>query len=490
MTEALKQSAPSEAAAETERLSDERLLARFHAERHETDFAELARRYQHSAYRVAFARCGKKEWAEEAVQEAFFRLSQPEIVPEKGLPASFKFWFFGIVSNIALNQFRSERRITQRARSTRHREESMAKPSDPGPASVALDHDERETLVQALGSLEEEQRLPIVLHFMEGLTQDQIGQIVGVTQSVIARRMASGLASLRTRLAAAGVSMGAIALPELLKSEGLLQLPHGMQHTLATPSKLTSPFKRSHSKAFSRRAPVAKPISKAALVLPAVALLAVAGWALTPAAKPSAPVAPSAQTSNAPSTPTPAPAAKQVINLTWDLRQAPPKDIKLVRGAWNWIDGQGMEVGPDSATMVVLPVKVTAFPLRAELTLASRNQDIYFGGIFYTDGVRIPALRGWTGHMQMQDNTDPVMVIYLTGHETLNFTDNKIFSMEAYGAPMAETQLCIGLKNARLRKITLRSASQEDLQAIAEDVKKFKQTRGEGLLREAYPFQQ
>lgn len=489
MTEALKQSAPSEAAAETERLSDERLLARFHAERHETDFAELARRYQHSAYRVAFARCGKKEWAEEAVQEAFFRLSQPEIVPEKGLPASFKFWFFGIVSNIALNQFRSERRLTQRARSTRHREESMATPSDPGPASVALDHDERETLVQALGSLEEEQRLPIVLHFMEGLTQDQIGQIVGVTQSVIARRMASGLASLRTRLAAAGVSMGAIALPELLKSDGLLQLPHGMQHTLATPSKLTSPFKRSHSKAFSRRTPAAKPISKAALVIPAVVLLAAGGWALTPAAKPPAPAAPSVQTTNAPSVPS-APVAQQVINQTWDLRQALPKDFTLVHGTWNWIEGQGIESGADSATIIVLPVKVTSFPLRAELTLASRNEDIYFGGMFFTDGARIPGFRSWSGHMQMQSNIDPVMVIYLTSQETFNFTGNKLFSMETYAAPAVETQLCFALKNARLRKISLRSVSGEELHGISEDVKKFKQARGEGQAREAFPFQQ
>jgi DNA-directed RNA polymerase specialized sigma24 family protein len=95
-------------------LSDERLLELFHTQHREDCFAELTRRYLDSAFRLAFMRCGRRELAEEAVQEAFYRLSRKETAFPSGTPAPFKLRLLALVSLSARNSLRSERRKAQR----------------------------------------------------------------------------------------------------------------------------------------------------------------------------------------------------------------------------------------------------------------------------------------------------------------------------------------------------------------------------------------
>ena len=79
-------------------LSDDALYASFCTQQREAAFDELVRRFQHSAYRIAFARCGEPSVADEAVQEAFLRLAQrayqhaqgAQIAPSEALALKLK----------------------------------------------------------------------------------------------------------------------------------------------------------------------------------------------------------------------------------------------------------------------------------------------------------------------------------------------------------------------------------------------------------------
>jgi len=213
-------------------LSDEDLFRRFATTRGEDAFAELVGRHQQFAYHVAFSKSGNAEQAEEATQEAFMKLARASAANLSRFE-SFRKMFFGMVRNSARHRRRTQRRYQANIQSPRYREEALAMSTARNEApDQGLNPHARELLERALGALEEDSRVPICMHFLQGMSQGDIAKLVGVNQSVISRRIKMGLESLRCHLAQAGMAFAVITLPELLKDPSLLTAPPQLKASL------------------------------------------------------------------------------------------------------------------------------------------------------------------------------------------------------------------------------------------------------------------
>jgi len=78
---------------------------------------------------------------------------------------------------------------------------------------------------QAVEELSEELRLPVILHFLQGHTQTEVADELGVNQSTISRRIEKGVEELRAKLAEAGVVVSAAVLPGLLLDHAVIAAP-------------------------------------------------------------------------------------------------------------------------------------------------------------------------------------------------------------------------------------------------------------------------
>lgn len=321
-------------------LTDDALFVRYLAERQTADFEALVHRYQQLAFRIAFGLSGNQTLAEDATQEAFLQLTRPNLSFKPQKNDAFRSWFICLTMNVTRALMKNERRGVRFAAGIRAHEESraMEQAMQSGPAAGPEAREERSHLVlQALESLGEELRLPLILHFLENTPQADIGRALGVTQAQVSRRISKGLDLLRKRLAAAGVNASLAALPSLLNEPGLLQVPPALQASLhGLPASGLSA-----SLALSQRMLVTSGAgtARAKLLWPALAFLgaSAAGLALytfAPAAPAPLPVpAQTPVTAVAPASASPAAAFECDFNSP---QQAAEPTFQVTTGAWRW----------------------------------------------------------------------------------------------------------------------------------------------------------
>ena len=132
-----------------------------------------------SMYRVAFRLLGDREGADEIVQETF-------IGAWKGIgglkdPKKIKSWLFGILRHQVYQAIkRSNRRPKLEA--------FLQEPAAPDRNLTEL----QQQVQLALGELEEEQRLPILLVSMEGWTTEEAAKLLGIPKGTVLSRLYRG----------------------------------------------------------------------------------------------------------------------------------------------------------------------------------------------------------------------------------------------------------------------------------------------------------
>jgi RNA polymerase sigma-70 factor (ECF subfamily) len=162
-------------------LDDHALVARAQADDIGA-FEELVRRHRDRLHRVALRVCRDRADAEDVTQEAIVRAWRA--LPGFRGDASFTTWMYRIVTNLALN------------RVTRRREDAAEEVPEPDDVTAALDParriEDRERLgvaLQALGALTPEQRACLVLREVEGLSYDDLADVLGVTVASVKGRL-------------------------------------------------------------------------------------------------------------------------------------------------------------------------------------------------------------------------------------------------------------------------------------------------------------
>jgi len=126
------------------------------------------------------------EGAEDLVQEAFVKLAQQSILPERVVA-----WLYRVVRNQAL--------LLGRGNARRRQREARASCGEAWFSSV----DEQLDAHQAAGQLAElplEQREVIVARLWGGLTFEEIAPLVGCSLATVHRRYTAGLLALKERL--------------------------------------------------------------------------------------------------------------------------------------------------------------------------------------------------------------------------------------------------------------------------------------------------
>jgi RNA polymerase sigma-70 factor (ECF subfamily) len=177
--------------------------------------AELSATYGARIHQLAFRYMKNWEDAEEVTQDVLLKVVR-KIDAFRG-DAALSSWIYRITFNTAMSRLRTGRagRAADAARpDPAHDEMSSVPPQDPADwSSLADDHvmrrEMRERLIQALTTLPEVYRVPVVLRDLQGMSTEEASQVLRVKPQTLKSRLHRGRLILREALAefAGGVTL-------------------------------------------------------------------------------------------------------------------------------------------------------------------------------------------------------------------------------------------------------------------------------------------
>jgi RNA polymerase sigma-70 factor (ECF subfamily) len=134
-------------------------------------FDALVRRYSERVFRVAYRMLAQREDAEDVRQEAFLDAYR-HLRAFRG-DAAFGTWMYSITARLCLGRRRREKRRTAGAEMLVLEEERLA-----GSDGRMLANDEGLLVQRALRQLPAKERLLLVLKLVEGLSHEEIAQVL------------------------------------------------------------------------------------------------------------------------------------------------------------------------------------------------------------------------------------------------------------------------------------------------------------------------
>ena len=180
---------PNLTVAEDNALSDEELMARI-ARRDAPAFEILVKRHQRHILNLIYRSLGDRAQAEDVAQEVFLRIwrSAEDYTPK----AKFTTWVYRIAVNLCLDALKA----THRKQPVAHLHAGSENPDDndgalrgyssaPSPEELLIDTEESDRIFAALQDLPANQRLAVTLKKFDGLSYDEIGRILGCSQSAV-----------------------------------------------------------------------------------------------------------------------------------------------------------------------------------------------------------------------------------------------------------------------------------------------------------------
>jgi RNA polymerase sigma factor (sigma-70 family) len=159
----------------------------------EQAFGELVRTFQDRAYACAYAILGDFHLAEDAAQAAF--ISAWQKLDQLRQPEAFPGWLRRLVVT------ECHRMIRRRSLRTVPLEEALNTAAEASPASDAHEMLEQveftKTVCEAIKRLSENERMVVMLFYVEQKSQRDIGSFLGVPVTTVAKRLYSARARLR-----------------------------------------------------------------------------------------------------------------------------------------------------------------------------------------------------------------------------------------------------------------------------------------------------
>ncbi len=173
-----------------ESLSDEDLLQAASQGSH-VHFNALVDRYAPSIYRLAYGITGRRQDAEDIVQETFLRVYD-HLDQYASARGSVKTWLFTIARNQSINVFSSIKRSVARFLSEQSSDQQPSNPLDAHPTSPhtnpewQLSTQQELGIVQrALAKLPQRQRTALLLKAQEELSYEEIAKVMGTSVSSV-----------------------------------------------------------------------------------------------------------------------------------------------------------------------------------------------------------------------------------------------------------------------------------------------------------------
>lgn len=169
-------------------------------------FAELVERYQHRLITILRHLVGHPDEAEDLTQEVFLRVYRAR----KKYRAQCKFstWLFTIANNLALNWLRGRQRKPTVSLPAQDSGPLGARPAeqlvvarDAAPSQGLHRQELSEVVRQALDSLNERQRMAVVLNKFEDMNYAEIAEVMGLTTKAVKSLLNRARTNLRQALA-------------------------------------------------------------------------------------------------------------------------------------------------------------------------------------------------------------------------------------------------------------------------------------------------
>jgi len=149
---------------------------------------ELFERYGAMVYRRCAAILGSDEAARDAVQEVFLRvIERRHQFRGESSPST---WLYAVATLHCLQQLRD--RAGRTAKLAQLAEQPLAGASRGPEESLAL--------VQLLSGESDDVRLMVYLHYVDGLTMEEVAEAVGYSRKTVSRRVHGFLAAARAQL--------------------------------------------------------------------------------------------------------------------------------------------------------------------------------------------------------------------------------------------------------------------------------------------------
>jgi RNA polymerase sigma-70 factor (ECF subfamily) len=161
-------------------------------------FDEVYGRFEEMVYNLAFRLAGNREEAADLTQEIFLRVYRH--LGSFGGRSTLKTWIFRIAINHCRDRLSRWRPATQPFGDDAHDPtETYADPSR-GPEELAVAADEGRQVAQALTRLPQVFREVVVLRDIEGLSYEEIAEVLAVRIGTVRSRIARGREQLRALL--------------------------------------------------------------------------------------------------------------------------------------------------------------------------------------------------------------------------------------------------------------------------------------------------
>ncbi len=158
----------------------------------EQAFAELVRRHQRRAFRVARNMVPSDEDAEDLAQEAFLRVFRS--LERFDFHHEFTTWLYRIVTNLAIDHLRKRRPTFSASGGDEDDERTLelVDPSDARPSDHVESEETQAEVHACLGALAPHFQSVLVLRELEGLPCTEIAEIVGATHVTVRWRLHRG----------------------------------------------------------------------------------------------------------------------------------------------------------------------------------------------------------------------------------------------------------------------------------------------------------
>jgi RNA polymerase sigma-70 factor (ECF subfamily) len=156
-------------------------------------FSKLFQGYQARVYRLAVAILRDEQDAEDAVQDVFVRVFE-RIRDYRG-DSAFTTWLTAIVVNCCRDKLRR-----RKVRRTLALDRLRGRASDQDLNEVVTRRQQRQTLWALVDRLDEKHRLPVILHYHEGLSCDEVARALNLRTSTVYSRLNTARVRLRAML--------------------------------------------------------------------------------------------------------------------------------------------------------------------------------------------------------------------------------------------------------------------------------------------------
>jgi RNA polymerase sigma-70 factor, ECF subfamily len=464
--------------------SDNELLEAIGTNRDRGAFSTLYQRHERAAYALAMHITGRRDLAEEALQEAMLKVwsAASNFRPD----GNARGWILRIVAREGLAAQKKQRKEKLKMERTRESQRGAAAAADD-----PVEHGELQAALQLrLDELTGTDRQLVALYFGAGMSQHEIGEAVSMPQRTVADRINGVLERLRMSLTQAGL---AAAVP-LLNADGLGNalcsghaVPAGLQarvltHVTNTGTQVAEVARQVSKRASRRAVPAATGGSAWVIGGVILAVAAVAGSMAASRNKPAPPASDPPPEAKAEVIAEPAASAAvedKPFSKVWTFENGLPSDFgsrDSLKDKYEWRKlpdgGEVVAIAP-----VVLRLPVTApkrpFVVKVDIKLVI-GADSTIDGIWQTSTEGL-AHHVWNAVPSAATSDRNSVSFYYLGRHVVNYWKGKVIKIREFDQPYPSDKVCLWYRGCGTTRIEVKTLEENEIPSEMKDIARLKQ---------------